>query len=216
MAKATSGIEKRRATARRDGSRHYQARREELIQAAAAAFRDKGLARTSLDDVAKAAGVDRASLYYYVGNKQELFDEVVMEALIANVEMAEAIRDGDGAPDVKLAELLQRLISSYGQFYPHLYVFLQEDASHFDSGGRRGAGGVAELYRRFELAMIAIIQQGVDEGKFRSDVPVRIAAYGIMGMANWTHRWFNPDGPVGADEVGRAFAVMATDGLRAR
>jgi AcrR family transcriptional regulator len=213
---AASGIGKRRASAKAEGTEHYLARRRELVKAAAAVFKEKGLAGTSLDDVARAVGVDRASLYYYVGSKQELFDEVVLEALVANIEMAERIRDTEGPAQEKLERLIEELLVSYGAYYPHLYVFLQEDASKFGAGARRDGVDVLELYRRFERALAAIIRAGMDEGAFRSDVSPRIAAYGILGMVNWTHRWFNPDGPVGAEEVGRAFAAIATEGLKAR
>jgi TetR/AcrR family transcriptional regulator, cholesterol catabolism regulator len=213
---AASGIGKRRAAAKAEASEQYLARRRELVKAAASVFKDKGLASASLDDVARAAGVDRASLYYYVGSKQELFDEVVLEALVANIEMAERIRDAEGDAQRKLEQLIEELLVSYGAYYPHLYVFLQEDATKLDGGKRRDGVDVLELYRRFERALMAIISAGVEEGMFRSDVPPRVAAYGILGMVNWTHRWFNPDGPVGAEEVGRAFAAIATEGLKAR
>jgi AcrR family transcriptional regulator len=213
---ASSGIGKRRAAAKAEASQQYAARRRELVKAAASVFKEKGLAGTSLEDVARVAGVDRASLYYYVGSKQELFDEVVFDALVANIEMAERIRDEDLPADRKLERLVEELLISYGAYYPHLYVFLQEDATKFPGAARRDRGDALELYRRFERALMAIIRAGVEEGTFRSDVPPRIAAYGILGMVNWTHRWFNPDGPVDAEEVGRAFAAIAIEGLKAR
>jgi TetR/AcrR family transcriptional regulator, cholesterol catabolism regulator len=213
---ASSEIAKRRAAAKSDASQHYTERRRELIKAAAGAFKAKGLAGTSLDEVAKAAGVDRASLYYYVGSKKELFEAVVMDAIVANVEMAERIRDSDAPPEEKLHELIEKLLISYGEYYPHLYVFLQEDAAHLDPATPRDGVDVVDVQRRFDRAVTAVVQEGIEAGAFRSDLPPRIAAYGIIGMANWTHRWFHPDGPVGADEVGRAFAKLAIEGLRAR
>jgi len=213
---ASSEIAKRRAAAKSEASKHYIARRRELIKAAAAVFKEKGLAGTSLDEVGRVAGVDRASLYYYVGSKKELFEEVVLEAIVANVEMAERIRDGEDAPADKLHRLVEQLLVSYGEYYPHLFVFLQEDTAKLQPTRRRDGIDVVELHRRFDRAVIAIIQEGVEQGSFRADLPPRIAAYGIIGMVNWTHRWFNPDGPVGADEVGKAFAKLAIEGLKAR
>jgi len=210
---AASGIAKRRAAARAEGSKHYVERRRALIKAAATVFKERGLADTSIDDIAKAAGVDRASLYYYVASKRELFEEVVQDALVSNIEMAERIREKDAPADEKLTELLNGLLTSYAEYYPHLYVFVQEDASRI-AGRSDGGADIADLQRRFDRALISIIQEGMEAGVFRSDIPPRLAAYGIIGMANWTHRWFNPDGPVGPEEVGRAFSALAIDGLR--
>ncbi|HEY6762268.1 MAG TPA: TetR family transcriptional regulator [Baekduia sp.] len=211
---ASSGIAKRRAAAKAEGSSHYTARRLEIIRTAAEVFKTKGLAATSVDDIAKAAGADRASLYYYVGSKKELFEEVVIEAVVANIEMAERIRRSDAPPAEKLAQLVEGLMASYAEHHPHLYVFVQEDTAHLRGSGT-GDRNIGELQKRFDRALIAIIQEGVDTGVFRADVSPRIAAYGIVGMVNWTHRWFDPDGPVGSDEVGRAFASIAVDGLTA-
>jgi TetR/AcrR family transcriptional regulator, cholesterol catabolism regulator len=204
---ASSGIGRRREAAKAEASDHYVARRRELIRSAATVFKAKGLAGTSIDDVAKAAGIDRASLYYYVGSKNELFGAVVEDAVVANVEMAERIRDSEAPADEKLAELLRRLLESYVQLYPHIYVFVQEDPARMEAG-------IVELQRRFDRALIAIIEEGVEKGAFRSDLSPRVAAYGIVGMVNWTHRWLDPDGLLSAREVSDTFVKLATDGLR--
>jgi TetR/AcrR family transcriptional regulator, cholesterol catabolism regulator len=210
---ATSEIAKRRAAAKADGSAQYVSRRRALIEAAAEVFKAKGLARTSIDDIARAAGVDRASLYYYVGSKKELFAEVVLEALERNIELAETISAGEDPPEQKLSRLIEGLIASYAAYHPHLYVFVQEDPLQLGAG--RAGRPIAELQRRFDRALIGIVEEGMAQGVFRSDLSPRIVAYGVIGMVNWTHRWFDPNGPVGPSEVGRAFAGLAADGVRA-
>jgi AcrR family transcriptional regulator len=214
---ASSGIARRRAAARAEGSEQYLSRRQDLVKAAASVFRAQGLSGTSIDDIAKVAGVDRASLYYYFGGKKELFDAVVLEALVSNIEMAERIRDGSEPPEEKLVSLIKSLMTSYAEYYPHLYVYVQEDPSQLASTPTpRDGVDVLELQRRFDRALVDILQQGMDAGVFRTDISPRIAAYGIIGMANWSHRWFHPDGPVTAGEIGQAFAVLAINGLRVR
>ena len=214
---ASSGIARRRAAAKAEASDQYLSRRQDLVKAAASVFRAQGLSGTSIDDIAKVAGVDRASLYYYFGGKKELFDAVVLEALVSNIEMAERIRDSSEPPEEKLVSLIKSLMISYEEYSPHLYVYVQEDPSQLASSpAARDGVDVLELQRRFDRALVEILQQGMDAGVFRSDVSPRIAAYGIIGMANWSHRWFHPDGPVSAGEIGQAFAVLAINGLRVR
>lgn len=209
-----SGIGKRRAAARADSSERYLNRRRAVVRAAAKVFKENGLAKSSIDDIAKAAGLDRATLYYYVGSKAELFEEVVLEVLQKNVEMAEEIRDSSRPTDEKIEDLFGRLLQSYSDYYPHMQVFLQEDASKMAS--RDGSIDVMELQRRFDRALVSIVQEGIDNDVLRADVSPRLAAFGLIGMINWTHRWFHPDGPVGPDEVAKAFSVVAVEGLRKR
>src|SRR6266540_3565796 len=94
------------------------ARRAEIVRAAATVFRAKGVAATSIDDVARAAGADRATLYYYVGSKNELFQEVVLSAVVGNIELAERIAAGDDSPTAKLEALILGVMASYAEFYP--------------------------------------------------------------------------------------------------
>jgi AcrR family transcriptional regulator len=211
--KAESGIARRRAAAKEDASGAYTARRSAIMDAAAAVFRTQGLARTSVDDIARAAGVDRATLYYYVGNKDELFGELVAGAVVRNIELAEAIAARDEPPEEKLRMLIADVMTSYAQFYPHIYVFLREDPETMSS---KVGLDLPDLQRRFDRALTSIIREGIDAGAFRSDVPPRLAAYGVIGMLNWTHRWFQPNGPVDVDDVVGAFVTLAVDGLRKR
>jgi TetR/AcrR family transcriptional regulator, cholesterol catabolism regulator len=212
---APSGIARRRAAAKIEATEQYVARRQELIRAAASAFKAQGLSNTSVDDVARAAGVDRASLYYYFGTKKELFDAVVLDALISNIEIAERICSDDERPIEKLGRLIKQLMISYAEYYPQLYVYVQENPAQIGSASKLNGGvDILELQRRFDRALIDIVQQGIDAGEFRSDLSPRVAAFGIIGMVNWSHRWFRPDGPVSAADVGETFAKLACDGLR--
>jgi AcrR family transcriptional regulator len=210
-----SGIAKRRAAAKEEASAHYLARRRDIVHAAAAVFRAQGVAATSIEDIARAAGVDRATLYYYVGGKDELFREVIGDAVLNNLQLAERIAAREDPAEEKLRALIAELMASYAQFYPHIYVFLRESPDTISAPVSPGLD-ILDLQRRFDRALTSIIRDGIDSGVFRSDVPPRLAAYAILGMLNWTQRWFHPDGPVDADDVTSAFATIALEGLRKR
>ncbi len=62
------------------------ARRQELVQTAAGIFLRYGLRKTSMDDLARAAGLSRQGLYFHFPNKEALFREVV--AHLAGVTLA--------------------------------------------------------------------------------------------------------------------------------
>ncbi|MFZ5814199.1 MAG: TetR/AcrR family transcriptional regulator [Bacillota bacterium] len=52
-------------------------RRQEILEAALRIFAEKGYNATTNADIARAAGVTPAALYYYFANKEELFREAV-------------------------------------------------------------------------------------------------------------------------------------------
>jgi AcrR family transcriptional regulator len=52
-------------------------RRSDILAAAQRLFQEKGLGRSTMDDVAKAAGMGKSSLYYYFKSQEEIFDAVL-------------------------------------------------------------------------------------------------------------------------------------------
>lgn len=212
-----SGIGRRRAAARDGGKRGYSLRRVEIVRAAAEVFKSRGYQGTSLADIAEAVGTERASLYYYVSSKEELLDEVVTDVVKDNLAVAESIRDGSGRAPDKLRELVTRLMASYAEHYPFLYVYLQENLAHVADSRRAWATDMRKVNRRWEEAVTAIVQQGMDEGSLRPSPDARVTAYGLIGMVSWTSRWFNPSrSPIEAAEIGETYARLLLDGLEVR
>src|SRR3712207_9593023 len=108
-----SAIGRRRAAAQGENRAAYRERRQEIIAAAADLFKSRGFQGTSIGQIAEALDTDRATLYYYIGSKEELFDEVVTDAVRANVEVALTIRNGRGTAPEKLRSLVAALMESY-------------------------------------------------------------------------------------------------------
>ena len=58
-------------------NRRRQARRQFLVDAAVRVFHERGYASAPIQEVADAAGVKRATLYYYIDSKEQLLDEIL-------------------------------------------------------------------------------------------------------------------------------------------
>ena len=65
---------------------------------------------------------------------------------------------------------------------------------------------------RFDHGMREIIQQGIDEGRFRQGDP-KMVAFAIMGAVNWLTKWFDPSGPLTSEQIGQSFADYLVGGL---
>jgi TetR/AcrR family transcriptional regulator, cholesterol catabolism regulator len=209
-----SNIGRRRAAARAEGRAGYEERRLEVLRTAAGVFKQRGFQGTTLNHIAEALNTDRASLYYYVGSKEELFQEIVSEAMRVNVETAVQIRDAGGrAPEI-LRRLIEALMVSYGEYYPVLYVLIQENLNHVAPERSGWAKEMRNINQEYEQLMIGVVEAGQRDGTLRDTAPAWLIAYGIIGMVGWTNRWFNPNrAKAGAAEIGGAFADMLLDGL---
>ncbi|MBA4681430.1 MAG: TetR/AcrR family transcriptional regulator [Pseudomonas sp.] len=210
----SSNISRRRKSALNDGGAKYKAKRDELIRLAADLFKEKGYQTTTLNDIANYAGLDRASVYYYVGNKEEFFRDAVKGGVEQNAESLERVlaRD-DISIREKLEQLVHLLMQSYSDSYPYMYVYIQEEMHKIADAKTPWAQEILEKTRSFEHAMLALVKQGVAEGSFRNDIPASLAANTIFGMLNWTYRWYTPKSKYSAKEVADAFCKIFFTGM---
>ena len=212
----SSNISRRRAAALDEGGAAYQERRAEIVRAAGEVFKRNGYRGTKIGDIAEAVGMDRATIYYYAGSKEELFHSAVGDAVERNCLHAETVLSGEGTPAEKLRTLVTDLMVSYADSYPYLYLYIQEDLG---MPGERSQWGrtMARYNKRYENVVVAIVEDGVADGSFHTSTRPWVIAYGILGMVAWSNRWFDPGTTtVPAREIGAAYADTLLGGLVTR
>ncbi len=158
--------------------RRKEARPQELLDAALALFVEKGFAATRSEEVARAAGVSKGTLYLYYPSKEELFKAVVRQKLSSVIAAGEEMAL---AHEGHTAELLVQLMLTWSQRL-----------------GETPAAGVhkvmlAEVRNFPELAQFytdevivpadrlfsTVVQRGIDRGEFRP-LPVHEVAHALM------------------------------------
>jgi AcrR family transcriptional regulator len=88
------------------GRRDPEARRQAIMDAALAVFAAQGFAGTKLDDVAVKAGVAKGTIYLHFRDKQDLFEQMVREAVSPLIARFEAIAELPDVPvDVALMSI---------------------------------------------------------------------------------------------------------------
>lgn len=210
-----SNIARRRKTALSDGSDDYKVKRDEIVKAASRLFKERGYKSTTLAHVAEVAGVDRATVYYYVGSKEELFREAVQDLVNQNAAKAQSIfRSKELDAGQKLKQLVEALMCSYEEHYPHMYVYIQEEMHQVDGDTSEWAQAMSRHTRRWETIFIKLVEEGMAEGIFRSDLPATISVNALFGMLNWTHRWFKPGGKRDAKEIAACFSEIFFTGMQ--
>ncbi|HAY67517.1 MAG: TetR/AcrR family transcriptional regulator [Acidimicrobiaceae bacterium] len=212
-----SAIGRRRDLAQSKGSQAYQQRRREIALAAGNVFYERGYADTTISDIAKGLETDRATLYYYFTNKQEIFDAVVSELAEADVTYAEQVQASAEPSLTKLRQLVTGLMNSYGEHYPLLYVYVRENLAAVGDERTVWSEQMRTVNRRYDTAVTAVVQEGLDDGTIRPLASARVLAFGIIGMVGWTNRWFAPDRSAeDAETIGAAYADMVVQGLATR
>jgi AcrR family transcriptional regulator len=209
-----SSIGKRRSAAKEDSRASYQARRQEIAEAAIRVFNRLGFQGASVSAVADELGIDRATMYYYISSKEELFDELVRTVVERNLELAKRIEASPMSPRRKLRELISALMTSYGEHYPLFYIYIRENLSHVDDKRSDWSRDMRQLNKETVDAVISIIEQGYADKSFRNVGSSRVVAYGVLGIVGWTHRWYRPGkSNVSAEEIGKTYAELILAGL---
>ena len=208
-----SRISERRKAALIDQSAEYAAKRAELVRAAATVFRDKGYANATLNDVAECVGSDRASLYYYVGTKEELFHECVRDVVDQHLDKAKKIAANRKSNREKLTDLIEMLLDSYEDSYPLFFVYIQENMSHIAFEEPLWATKMTEQIKRVEKLYVDVIEAGMRDGSSRNDLPAVLVANALFGMMNWTHRWYVPNRKFSASQIAQTFTTVLFEGV---
>lgn len=211
----TRSISQRRNSARRDASAGYEQRRQRLLAAAAEVFKEKGYGATSINDIAAGMGSDRATVYYYYGSKQEIYLDLIRQAVEQIVVIAEAAAVDPAPATVRLRLLFEATLDGYERHYPYLHLFVQEDVRRISPDSEPRNANLEDWVSRFEAAFVSIVEEGIERGEFRDSLDPKVAMYAMLGSINWSHRWFLPGGRFTGSELGSQFADMFLQGIRA-
>ncbi len=194
---------------RRPGKPHpVGARTQQIIDAAARVFREKGYDGATLRDIAKEAGLLPGSLYYHIRSKEELLRLIVEQPIQDLHAHLEEIVASEASPAQKLAQALAAQLRAFDLHYPYLFVHIHNvirvDTMHSDMQKRA---------KRYEEFWQQILSQGVKIGEFPPDLDVKVAAFAIIGMCNWMYRWYRRDGRLSIEEIVEQFSRLVLTGL---
>ncbi len=185
--------------------------REEILVAAAQIISEKGFHATSMQDIASAVDLKKASLYHHVASKQDILVDLLDQALdllIANLEevLAQPISSEEKlrlAMRVYLDTLTDNRELSAVLLLEHRSLESKMHARHIP---RRD---------RFEALWRSIVEEGAAQGAFNCIDP-DVAAKAILGMINWTIMWYQPNGRLSVAEIAELNARLILQGLCTR
>jgi len=188
------------------------------VHIAAELFHAKGLGETSLADIAVAAELDRATVYYYFASKDEILAEVLRDALTQSLKEITRISRARVPPDEKLRRLVVASMRVYDRHYPYMYVFARLDMEQLNRlpiAPEVKSWLVEESYKT-TLIWHKVIRDGIKSGLFETTLPPTVATTTLLGALAWSHSWYKPGGDLSAEAVGHGLADLFIDGLRRR
>lgn len=182
--------------------------RDDILEAAAQVFRQKGFHGASMANIAEAVNLQKASLYHHVSSKQEILLALLDRALELLLERISPISTQEMPADQKLREMIRAYLQILTENTDLSAVLLFE---HRSLERKQHARHVP--YRdKFEALWRNVLEEGVAAKLFKCDDPA-LSARAILGIMNWTLTWYRAEGALTVDEIAEHYSNLLLNGL---
>jgi AcrR family transcriptional regulator len=185
--------------------------RKEILDASAQIFSQKGYHGTSMQDIAAAVNLQKASLYHHVSSKQEILFELLNRGLLILTEEVDQVISASNPPEEKLRLAIRAYLTALTENQDVTSVLLLEYRSLEPKYLTRHI----EERDRFERIWRNLIIEGIQNQTFSCGDPA-LATRALLGVMNWTVTWFRSDGPLSAGEIADQITDLYLLGLTAR
>ena len=157
--------------------------RESIASAASRLFAEKGVSAASMDDIAKAAGYSKATVYVYFENKEEIISVLVLDSMKKLCSCIAAALENPMSTREKYDLICKELVR-YQEEYPFYFKMTLEtinihveDPTCFPEEKESVQVGeeINEMIRAFLLS-------GMEKGDLRPDLEPMTASFSCWGM----------------------------------
>ena len=159
--------------------------RENIASAASVLFMEKGIAETSMDDIAKAAGYSKATLYVYFENKEEIVGILVLGSMKKLYDyIASALAQQESTKS--RYELICRGLVRYQEEFP-FYFDMALSKINIDFENRDYLPEEKETYRvgeEINEKLRDFLTAGMENGELRDDLEIMPAIFHFWGMVS--------------------------------
>jgi AcrR family transcriptional regulator len=174
----------------------YEQRREAIVEKAAELFARMGFRGASVADLAIACDTSKSLIYHYYPSKEDVLYAVMASHIDQLVEDVAEVMAQKAEPAAMLHALIHSFVRHYMGAADRQKVLLNE----LDNLPADKKAIIVHKQRTVIDAVQGLLSAVHPTLK---DYPAhaRVQTMLLFGMINWTKEWFDPKGPISADEV---------------
>lgn len=191
--------------------------RNRILDAAEDIFHAQGVSRTSLADVAQAAGVTRGAIYWHFKNKDDLFEAMCERVCLPMEAMVEAQKEEHNLDPLARLRYLCLLVLSETVNNPHsrkVFDIMLHKCELVDATATifmRQKEGYMEAMEDIER----LLREAVAEGQLPSDLDIRLSAVTVHAMLlGLMNNWLLVPESFDLSSAGEAIVDACIEGLR--
>jgi len=184
--------------------------KETIVAVAVDLFYRQGYFATSISEIAKGCGIQKASIYYHYPSKENILYHIHETTLD---DLTDTLRCNlRGVADVE--GQMRAAVHSHVRF--HLTRQKETFIANSELRGLTPEHYAAVVAKRdtYERSIQEIIRRGCAEGIFHGE-DVKILSYAMLTLCNSGAFWFNPGGRLDVDTIARIYERFVIQGLKA-
>jgi AcrR family transcriptional regulator len=181
---------------------------DSLTDVALAVFAERGYDGASMDDVARAAGITKASIYHHVAGKEALLERGLNRALDALFAILAEPEATAGDADARLRFIIRRVAETTLARLPELTVLFRV------RGGSALQRAALDRRRAFDRHVAALVAQAQRAGTVRADIEAHTLVRLIFGMSNSVVEWYRAGGAIAPAQLVDTLVTVAFAGIR--
>ncbi|MBI2730788.1 MAG: TetR/AcrR family transcriptional regulator [Sphingobacteriales bacterium] len=184
-------------------------KKDTIVATAAALFREKGYAASSMRDLADKVGVEAASLYNHIKSKSEILQDICFTVANRFINHLEKVESSNVSAIEKIETILRFHIHQMIHNYEEVYVSDRE-WKHLEDPYLSNFQTTRRTYRK---RLASIIEEGIKSKEIKNiDAPtaVLIMLHAVAGIESW-HRSTQK---IDADELEKNMVLIMVEGLK--
>lgn len=187
----------------------YDDQRGLILEQAAALFARGGYPGTSMNQVAQACGLSKATLYHYYKDKYEMLVSIADGHVSRLQAIVREVVAGEHTPEAQMRVLIQRLVQEYAHAQ-NAHRVLTEDVKFLQPEDReRVLGKEREVVQGFARVVGALRPDLQDAAMSK---PLTML---LFGMVNWLFTWMKPEGALDYEAMAPVVADLFLGGIGA-
>lgn len=140
-------------------------RKNQILEAAAKVFSERGIHQSRMDDVAAASGVSKGLLYWYFKSKEEIIVAITERLFAREMGLMNDLATQEGPALQQLHDIVSLMIYDLEKIRPLLPLVYEFFAMMIR---QKTAHIVARnMFGQFSSGLEKVIQRGIDQGLFR-------------------------------------------------
>ncbi len=172
-------------------------------------FYRQGYFATSISDIAKGCGIQKASIYYHYLSKEDLLYFIMESTMDGLVEHLKAVLAKAEGVEGKMRAVVHGHVKFHLEQQKETFVASSElrglSPEHYQA--------VVKKRDEYEGIFQDLIKEGRDQGVFdRGDL--KILSYAILTLCTAGAFWFNPQGRLAVDDIAEIYENFVLKGMK--